>query len=225
MASPTDHRVPRRTKTHILIVEDEPFLRDVYRTALTGAGYTVEAAEDGREGLRKVAASTPDLIILDLGLPFVRGEAVLRELEESSRTRHIPVIVATGDLELPPLRARAILRKPFPVIELLRAVERCLRPSGRPQAARLFTRGGQSVRLVRESESDGPVRLLVYGPATAGNEYEFSDVAECEMQEAVIERQLLGEGYELNSTAWERRRDRAAWSGPDRRRETASEHA
>ena len=183
----------------------------------------MDAAEDGREGLRKVAERTPDLVVLDLGLPFVRGETVLEELAESSRTRHIPVIVATGDLDLPPLRARAVLRKPFAVQELVRTVQRSLRPIDASDSARLFTRGTQSVRLVRESDVNGPVRLLVFGPATAGTKYEFHDVAECEMQEAVIERQLLGEGYELNPAAWERRRGHEEWSGPDRRRETESD--
>ena len=208
-------------KKNILIVEDEPFLRDVFSAALTGAGFVVESAADGREGLRKIAQTMPDLVVLDLGLPFVRGEAVLRELEESSSTRHIPVIVATGDPELPPLRAQAILRKPFPVQELVRAVTRCLRPATPSGVGRLFTRGAQSVRLVRESDVNGPVRLVVLGPATAGTEYEFRDVADCEVHEAVIERQLLGEGYELKPAAWERRRARAEWSGPDRRREAS----
>jgi two-component system alkaline phosphatase synthesis response regulator PhoP len=69
----------------ILIVDDEPSNRNILGQELTHKDYAVAAASDGREALRKVESSRPDLIILDYMMPDLSGLEVLKELR-SGRT-------------------------------------------------------------------------------------------------------------------------------------------
>ena len=71
--------------TRILVVDDEPQIRRLLRTALGAHGYAVEEARTGQQGLELAATTAPDLVILDLGLPDHDGLEVLRSLREWSR--------------------------------------------------------------------------------------------------------------------------------------------
>ena len=82
----------------------------------------------------------------------------------------------------------------------------------------LFTRGPQSVRIVREQGSNSSLRLFVYGPGTKIVTHDFSDVAECMKRQAEIEHQLLGAGFHLLRLSSDRREKYGIWSGPDHRR-------
>ena len=77
----------------ILIVEDEPKLRDLLRGYFERDGMTVLTAATGAEGLSLVSTATPDLVVLDLGLPDIPGESVVREIRKSSQ---LPVLVLTA---------------------------------------------------------------------------------------------------------------------------------
>lgn len=80
----------------ILLIDDSRVLRMVHEKALTRAGFDVTCATDGEEGLRVARDQEPDLILLDLMLPKVGGQDVLRTLKCDVRTKHIPVIVISG---------------------------------------------------------------------------------------------------------------------------------
>jgi CheY-like chemotaxis protein len=111
----------------ILVVEDDTGLRRLYRSALTLEGYTVMEAADGMQALRLLDESTPDLVILDLGLPLIGGLVVQQEIAAHAHTRNIPVVIVTGSLmNLDHLDVPCVLRKPVEPDELLRAVEKCL---------------------------------------------------------------------------------------------------
>src|ERR671934_1243442 len=83
----------------ILIIEDERGLTDVLAYNLQREGYEPVIAHDGQEGLRKAQTLLPDLIILDLMLPVLSGQEVLRELKAGERTRDIPVIILSARAE------------------------------------------------------------------------------------------------------------------------------
>lgn len=110
----------------ILLVEDDAPLRTMYRTALRVAGFYVTEAGNGLDALRALDADPPDLVVLDLGLPFVSGYAVRAELAAQSHTRDIPVVVVTGNEPDAPLNVPCLLRKPVAADELVAAVKRCL---------------------------------------------------------------------------------------------------
>ncbi len=84
----------------ILIIEDEPSIRELVKMALAGAGYsTVYEAENGETGLELAVNRQPDLILLDLMLPGIDGLAVCRKLKSGDATRNIPVIMLTAKAE------------------------------------------------------------------------------------------------------------------------------
>lgn len=81
---------------HILIVDDEPNIRLMLRTALSADGYVIDEAHDGRDGLDAIARSQPDVMILDLSMPVLDGMGVLRELKDLPPERRPRVIVLTA---------------------------------------------------------------------------------------------------------------------------------
>lgn len=80
----------------ILLVEDSRFIRMAGERALLRAGYSVVTACDGEEALKVAWARLPDLIVLDMLLPKLAGQDVLRALKKNPKTSFIPVIVLSG---------------------------------------------------------------------------------------------------------------------------------
>ena len=80
----------------ILVIEDDPTFRDLVRVQLASAGHEVVTAEDAALGLRAIIGETPDLIILDIFVPYLDGFELLEALRTDPATRPIPVIVLTG---------------------------------------------------------------------------------------------------------------------------------
>jgi len=80
----------------ILLVEDNEMNRDMLSRRLQRKGYSVAIAEDGERGLSMACAEVPDLILMDISLPFIDGCEVTRRLKANPRTCQIPVIVLTA---------------------------------------------------------------------------------------------------------------------------------
>jgi DNA-binding response OmpR family regulator len=110
-------------------VEDDPQLRDLYRTALRAAGYAVVAVEDGADALRQIEQVVPALVVLDLGLPRLHGRDVHSELKARPATRDVPIVVVTGGdvSDADAKQFACVLRKPCDADRLVEAVEQCLR--------------------------------------------------------------------------------------------------
>jgi two-component system KDP operon response regulator KdpE len=118
----------------VLVVEDEPQMRRLIRATLPGHGYRLVEAETGAQALVEAGTRSPDLILLDLGLPDIDGVEVTRRLREWTRT---PVIVLSargqeGD-KIQALDAGAddYLTKPFGMGELLARMRVALRHGAR----------------------------------------------------------------------------------------------
>jgi DNA-binding response OmpR family regulator len=80
----------------ILIVEDEPAIRQMYAFKLKQMGYNVIEASDGMEGLERAEASKPDLILLDLLMPTMGGSEMLEKMRSTDWGQHLLVIVLTN---------------------------------------------------------------------------------------------------------------------------------
>lgn len=80
----------------ISIIEDDQLIAQMYRMKLEEEGYDVDVAENGMNGIKMVAQTMPDLIILDYTLPDVDGSAVLREIRRDGTAVETPVIVLTN---------------------------------------------------------------------------------------------------------------------------------
>jgi two-component system, OmpR family, response regulator len=119
----------------ILVVDDDPRLREVVTIALERAGFTVLTAADGQRALMHAAREAPDLIVLDIGLPEIDGFEVCRRL----RTRSdVPVIFLTArDDEIDrvvglELGADDYVTKPFSPRELIARIRAVLKRAGGP---------------------------------------------------------------------------------------------
>jgi len=116
----------------ILVIEDDPDLRDQLRMTFEEEGLSVCAAGDGLAALEAARRERPDLVLLDLGLPMLSGEAVHERLRAHYRTRNIPIIVlsATADVARKVERLSAgaddYITKPFEVAELIGRVRAAL---------------------------------------------------------------------------------------------------
>src|SRR5688572_21473029 len=121
----TSAHVPLTATRYVLVVEDEPALRELYRLTLTLAGYSVVAVEDGIDALRRVERRRPDALVLDLALPRVSGRDVERELRSNPETRDIPIVIVSGQdvSDLNPDDFACVLRKPISPERLMIAVE------------------------------------------------------------------------------------------------------
>jgi CheY-like chemotaxis protein len=80
----------------ILLVEDDPFVVDIYTTKLESAGFSVEAAEDAEEAIRKLKEKKPDLMILDIVLPNIDGWELLKKVREEMGLEDLKVIVLSN---------------------------------------------------------------------------------------------------------------------------------
>ena len=116
----------------ILVVEDDLDLVELLRFNLDNAGFSVVAATDGAEALKKSKALLPDLILLDLMLPELDGFAVCEILRRDERTARIPIIILTamsGELaRVAGIGAGAndFITKPFSPKQLLSRIETAL---------------------------------------------------------------------------------------------------
>ncbi len=82
--------------TRVLVVDDDESIREIIERTLTSAGYSVETAENGLDGLAALEGALPDLIVLDLMMPEMDGFQFLDHLKQKPQHRDIPVVVATA---------------------------------------------------------------------------------------------------------------------------------
>ena len=80
----------------ILIIEDDPFLSEMYDAKFTESGFETEIAIDGKQGLAKIKDIQPDLVLLDIVLPKMDGFELLKKLKEKEETKKIPIILLTN---------------------------------------------------------------------------------------------------------------------------------
>ena len=80
----------------ILVVEDDPFLIDIYTTKLKEAGFKVESATDGDSALRKVKEKKIDLLLLDIILPQTDGWEILKKIRKSSNLKNLKIVILSN---------------------------------------------------------------------------------------------------------------------------------
>jgi two-component system, OmpR family, KDP operon response regulator KdpE len=134
----------------VLIVDDEPQIQRLLKVTLEANGYSVLAVENGREALVMAAQYSPDMILLDLGLPDLDGQAVLQRLREWS---NVPVIILTVK-DAPGEKIAALdhgaddyVTKPFHAGELLARMRAALRHKADGDEVSVFTSGDLVVDL------------------------------------------------------------------------------
>ncbi len=137
----------------VLVVDDEPPIRKLLRTGLAAHGYRVLEAQNGRAALEQLEAS-PNLIILDLGLPDMQGHELLRTIR--SRNDSVPIVILSsrddeaGKVQALDLGADDYVTKPFGMDELLARMRAAMRHQLQVHGERpVFRVGELSIDLVR----------------------------------------------------------------------------
>jgi DNA-binding response OmpR family regulator len=128
-----------RMPKHVLIVDDDPIIRELISVAFSGPDCVVDAA-DGHDGcLSSLYARRPDLILLDVQMPGKDGFQTLKAIRSDETLRHVPVVMLTAkrsarDVMLArEMRVVDYLAKPINLIQLARRVERVLSAPERPE--------------------------------------------------------------------------------------------
>ncbi|MGZ0201631.1 response regulator transcription factor [Streptomyces sp. SCPE 10] len=187
MATPTSTGRSTTGRDHLLVVDDEPTVRELLRTALCYAGFDVDAAATGQQALDLAVQCPPDLVLLDVMLPDMDGFEVIRRLRALPRSLpgrggDVPVLFVTARetrqdrLDGLRLGADDYVTKPFDLEELIARINAVLRRTRGEAPARLVvgdlelvpeghhvTRAGRTVRL-----SPTEFRLLHFLMANAG---------------------------------------------------------
>ena len=175
----------------ILVVDDEPQIRRIMRTTLTGAGYEVDDARTGEEGLEKVRSFRPDLVLLDINMPGMGGVAACRAMRADTNVALIMLTVRNTEaskVEALDAGADDYITKPFSSPELLARIRAALRRAP-------FGQGGVPARIrVGRLEVDFASRTVSNGASTSHLTPKELDVLRYLTQhpnEAVSHRQLL----------------------------------
>jgi ribonuclease P protein subunit RPR2 len=138
MGTPADLR--------ILLVDDEPALRELLRVTFEGASIDVIEAASGEEALSLLTVGVPDAIVLDLRMPGIGGADLCRRLRRAEETGDTPIVVLSGGDEADLERARKagadeVMKKPFSPLELIAVVERL---TGRDGLMRMYWPGADA---------------------------------------------------------------------------------
>ena len=175
----------------VLVVDDEPQIRRIMRTTLTGAGYEVDDAKTGEEALEKCREFRPDLVLLDINMPGMGGFAACRALRADANIAIIMLTVRNAEADkVKALDAGAddYIAKPFSTPELLARIRAALRRvPATPQSSPARVGVGELV-------IDFLSRTVTNGPATAHLTPKEADLLRYLTQranEAVSHRELL----------------------------------
>ena len=150
----------------VLVIDDEPPIRKLLRLGLSAHGYQIMEASSGKMALQLLSEQTPDLIVLDLGLPDMQGHELLRMMRARNDT--VPIVVLssrddeTGKVQALDAGADDYVTKPFGMDELLARMRAALRHQLQTHGERpIFRVGDLSVDLVRRivKLSDKEIKL------------------------------------------------------------------
>ncbi len=142
------------SQVRVLVIDDEPSIRNLVRTSLQTHEYVVEEAGNGEDGLSVTASFHPHLVILDLGLPDITGLEVLRRLRAWTA---VPVIILTVQdseetkVALLDAGANDYLTKPFGLQELLARIRVGLRHQSLIEATPIFISGSLQIDLNQQA--------------------------------------------------------------------------
>ena len=113
------------------IVEDNPDLASIFMEALAAAGYRTKMVHDGTSAIALILSDLPDLVMLDLHLPGLKGDQILKQIRANEALRQVWVLVASADVRLADMlrdERTMILNKPVGFVQLQSLAQR-LKPT------------------------------------------------------------------------------------------------
>jgi len=117
-----------RSTARVLVVEDDPSLREIIRLVLEQRGCRVDEAADGNAALSHIASEPPDIVVADLRMRPITGPELIDLIRCQPRTRRLPVILLTGDTgaTVASTKADAVVIKPFEPDALMSVIRRLI---------------------------------------------------------------------------------------------------
>ncbi len=110
----------------VLVVDDDPMVRETLANVLVDEGYNVDTANDGADALQRLHAARPDAILLDMMMPGMNGRQFLQALRDDPAYAQVPVLIMTAvhglEVNLSAIGASEVVEKPFNIEELLNKV-------------------------------------------------------------------------------------------------------
>src|SRR3989338_8333973 len=143
----------------ILVVDDDPDIRDVLKLTLSEENYEIFEASDGEEALKIINAKPLDLVLLDYKIPKIDGRQVCRLIKKDLLLRHLPIIMVTGKGDISDKvggidsGADDYVVKPFEPAELLARVRMILRRTERDLEANPLTRLPGNISIINELQN------------------------------------------------------------------------
>lgn len=143
-------------KSKIIIIDDDPDIRDVLKITLSEEGYEIYDAENGEEGLSLIRSKTPNLVIVDYKMPKMDGPTLCSIVKKDILMRHMPIIMLTGKSDVTDkvsgINAGAddYMVKPFEPQELLARIRMTLRRTEQDLDANPLTRLPGNVSILGE---------------------------------------------------------------------------
>ena len=119
-----------RRLPHLVVVDDEPSIREICVDVLSSEGYDVSTADNGREAVDLLASEPADLVLMDIMMPVMDGVAACKLIKENEQTRDIPVVIMSASSNIHSRIAElqcvasAVVPKPFDFDQLLDTVRR-----------------------------------------------------------------------------------------------------
>lgn len=150
----------------ILIVDDDPDIRDVLKLTLAEENYEVMEAGDGEKAIKMIQTKTPNLVLLDYKIPKIDGREVCRRIKKDILLRHLPIIMVTGKGDINDkvggidAGADDYIVKPFEPKELLARIRMIIRRSERDLEANPLTRLPGNVSILNELDRRLNSKLL-----------------------------------------------------------------
>jgi len=152
----------------VLVVDDEPDVRNFLAACIEDAGFEVDTAEDGAEALKKVNADPPDLMTLDMVMPRTSGIQVMRKLRENKRFKRLPIIVITAHAHdefgsedfkefvafTSGLRPRYIMDKPITPDKLVKAIADILQVDIEEEGLLIPSERQELMQMIKNSDED-----------------------------------------------------------------------
>ena len=157
----------------ILVVDDEPDVRNFLAACIKDAGFQVETAVDGEDALAKVEANPPDLMTLDMVMPRKSGIQVIRRLRKNERFKRLPVIVITAHAHdefgsddvkgfytfVSGMRPRYILEKPVTPEKLAKAIAEILQVEPEEAPPRDSSEREELMQMIQQTDEDTLKRI------------------------------------------------------------------
>jgi two-component system alkaline phosphatase synthesis response regulator PhoP len=156
------------SEKRILVVDDEPDVRNFLAACIRDVGFQVETAVDGEDALEKVDAKPPDLMTLDMVMPRKSGIQVIRTLRKEERFRKLPVIVITAHAHdefgsddvrdfyafTSGLRPRYILEKPITPEKLVEAIAEILQVKPEETSSQVSSERQELMKMIQQTDED-----------------------------------------------------------------------